>query len=211
MNNHKRILILSPHTDDAELGCGGSIYKFLKDGCEVFWVVFSSCEDSLPDNLPPDTLVNEFTNVVNHLNLKDYIIGDFKVRHLTENRQAVLDSLINLRNEFKPSLVIGPSLHDLHQDHITVANEMVRAFKGSASILSYELPWNNITFETQFFVKLSTAHIKKKTLLLGFYKSQIEMGRPYFNEEFIKGLAAVRGAQVNYQYAESFELIRWII
>ena len=39
-NNFKKILVLAPHTDDAELGCGGTIAKFIEVGKEVFWAVF---------------------------------------------------------------------------------------------------------------------------------------------------------------------------
>lgn len=209
MNNHKRILILSPHTDDAELGCGGSICKFLQQGHEIYWMVFSTCEESLPKNLPSDTLERECEDVLNCLNIRQADIHHLPVRRFSEYRQDILDSLIKIRDKFNPTLVIGPSVNDLHQDHIVIANEMVRAFKGSASILSYELPWNHLIFETQFFVKLSSEQIEKKIELLKFYKSQ--NARIYFSEYFTKGLALVRGAQVNNQYAESFEVIRCII
>ena len=118
--------------------------------------------------------------------------------------------LIKIRKEFSPELVIGPSLNDFHQDHSVVANEMIRAFKTSASILCYELPWNHVKFETQFFVKLNESHIKNKITILDFYKSQLQVNRHYFSTNFIKGLAHTRGAQVNTEYAEAFEVVRWI-
>jgi LmbE family N-acetylglucosaminyl deacetylase len=213
MDRHNNILILSPHTDDAELGCGGSISKFLEEGHRVYWVVFSTAENSLPENLPPDTLVKEFKNVVNHIKLKEdaFTVFRFPVRRLSEYRQEVLENLIKIKKQFNPELVIGPSLNDLHQDHIVVANEMIRAFKSSSSILSYELPWNHISFNTQFFVKLNESQINQKIDLLRFYKSQFAIKRFYFSEDFIKGLAMTRGAQINNQYAEAFEVIRWII
>jgi hypothetical protein len=109
-----------------------------------------------------------------------------------------------------PDLVIGPSLHDFHQDHSIVANEMVRAFKTTASIICYELPWNHINFDTQFFSKLELHHINKKIEVLKSYRSQCAKKRHYFSDEFIKGLAATRGAQIETEYAEAFEVIRWI-
>ncbi len=131
-----KVLILSPHTDDAELACGGSIIKFLQEGHELLWVVFSVAEESLPEFLPKDTLKKEFLEITKHLNLheKNYIIYNFKVRHLQENRQEVLENLITIRDEFLPDLVLAPSFSDYHQDHQVVANEAVRAFKMSASI-----------------------------------------------------------------------------
>ncbi len=211
--NYNNILILAPHTDDAELGCGGFIIKSIEGKKNIFWVVFSTAEESLPDNMPKDTLKKEFKNVLNSLELKsnNSKIFNFKVRHLHENRQEILEELVLIRKEFSPDLVIGPSLNDLHQDHIIVANEMVRAFKGTSSIISYELPWNHITFNTQLFIKLSKNHIQKKFDLLKNYKSQLIKERNYFSKEFIFGLAKTRGVQVNAEFAETFEVVRWII
>ena len=52
----EKILILAPHTDDGEFGCGGSIAKFIDQGAEVTYAAFSTAEESLPPDLPPDTL-----------------------------------------------------------------------------------------------------------------------------------------------------------
>ena len=207
------ILILSPHTDDAELGAGGTISKFLSEGQKIKWVVFSTAEESLPKELPSDTLSREFKNVYKSLGLKDddVEIFHFKVRHLNYHRQEVLEELYKIKKSFNPDLVIGPSMNDLHQDHKTVAEEMLRAFKSSSSIISYELPWNHLTFNTQMFIKLDDNQIIKKLEMLNHYESQIKLGRYYFSEDFIRGLALTRGAQINHKFAEAFEVIRWII
>lgn len=211
--NAMRILILSPHADDAELGCGGSIVKFIEEGCTILWVVFSTAEESLPKDLPPDTLKKEFLGVIRDLGLKerDYKIYSFRVRHLHERRQEILEELIKMRNGFNPDLVIIPSLNDYHQDHQVVANEAVRAFKTNASIIGYELPWNHVTFDTNLFIKLNKHHIERKFKILQNYKSQFKKGRIYFSKEYILGLAKVRGTQCNAEYAEAFEVIRWIM
>jgi LmbE family N-acetylglucosaminyl deacetylase len=207
-----RILILSPHTDDAELGCGGSICRFLAEQNEIYWVVFSTAEDSLPDNLPKDTLVKEFQSVADYLNLNSsqYMVNNFQVRKLSEKRQEVLELLVKIRNDFSPHLVVGPSLNDYHQDHIVVANEMIRAFKMNSSIICYELPWNQVTFNSQLFIKLDQQHMDMKIRMLQKYHSQMALNRNYFSENFIRGLAYTRGAQIGSVFAEAFEVIRWI-
>jgi len=211
MDNQK-VLILSPHTDDAELGCGGTIAKLLNEGKEIFWIVFSTADDSLPISMKKNTLELEFLEVVNNLqiNMKNIFINHFRVRYLHEKRQEILELLIKIRNEFKPNLVIGPSLNDFHQDHVIVANEMVRAFKSHSSIISYELPWNYLTFNTQLFYKVDKENIERKISMLLSYKSQIIKNRSYFSKSYIKGLALTRGIQVNSKYAEAFEVIKWI-
>ena len=208
----EKVLILSPHTDDAELGAGGTIQKYIEQKKNILWVVFSTAEESVPKKLPKNTLEKEFLKVAKKLNLsKNQIqINKFHVRKLHEKRQEVLELLIKIRNSFRPDLVIGPSLNDFHQDHVVVSTEMVRAFKTHSSIISYELPWNNVTFNTQYFEKLTKEQINKKVDILSCYKSQVIKNRNYFDKDFIFGLARTRGVQINTDYAESFEVIRWI-
>lgn len=208
-----KILVLSPHTDDAELGCGGTIVKLLERGDEIFWIVFSTAEASLPVGLPKDTLKREYLNVLNTLDLNEDCskIFDFKVRNLDNYRQEILEELVKARGEYHPDVVIGPSLNDFHQDHQVIAHEMVRAFKTTSSIICYELPWNYINFNTQCFIKLKRAHIEKKCEVLNNYRSQLMKEKPYFSREYIYGLAKTRGIQCDSEYAEAFEVIRWML
>jgi LmbE family N-acetylglucosaminyl deacetylase len=207
----KKILLLSPHTDDIELGCGGTVCKLLEEGNDIHWIVFSTAEMSLK-NAPKDTLQKEFLCVVKELNLSNdsYKIYPYEVRKLDTVRQEILDELIHVRNTFKPDIVFTPSLNDFHQDHQVVVSETIRAFKTTTAIISYELPWNYINFSTQLFCKLTTKHIDMKWKLLQHYKSQL-VDKPYFDRDVVYGSAKVRGVQCNAEYAEAFEVIRWII
>lgn len=208
-----RTLFISPHTDDVELGAGGTLIKLLEGGNEILWVVFSTAETSLPADTPKETLRNEFLDVVTSIGLKenDYKIFDFKVRYLPSHRQEILDEMIKMKKEYSPDLIVGPSLNDHHQDHEVVAKEMLRAFKDSSTIICYELPWNHIEFKTQLFVKIDESHLNKKIRLLKKYDSQIMLDRPYFSEEYIRGWASMRGVQVKAEFAEAFEVVRWIM
>jgi LmbE family N-acetylglucosaminyl deacetylase len=206
-----KILVVSSHTDDAELGAGGSIIRFLDEGHEIMWVTFSIAEDSLPKGFPKNALKKEFMRVLEYLKIKKYKIFNFRVRHLHKHRQSILDSLIKIRDTFSPNLVLTTSQYDFHQDHKIVTEETIRAFKNSASILGYELPWNHLKFSSTFFVKLKQEHLDKKYHILQFYKTQIAIKKMYFSKEFIYSLANVRGVQCQSHYAESFEIIRWII
>jgi len=55
----KRVLALSPHTDDIELGCGGTMARWMDDGAAMFTAAFSTAEASLPPGSPPDRLREE--------------------------------------------------------------------------------------------------------------------------------------------------------
>ncbi len=207
------ILILSPHTDDAELGCGGSIVKFLGEGHKIYWAVFSTAEESLPEGMPKDSLKKEFCSVIDNLgmSLESCLVYNFKVRSLHQHRQEILEELVKMKTDFDPDMVIGPSVNDLHQDHQVIANEMIRAFKTSSSIICYELPWNHISFMTQLFIKLKKDHVARKCEILKEYRSQLMKDKLYFSKQFIYGLAKTRGVQCNANYAEAFEVVRWMI
>tara|TARA_Y100001954_G_C15795003_1_gene597138 strand:- start:32 stop:670 length:639 start_codon:yes stop_codon:yes gene_type:complete len=208
----KKILFLSPHTDDVELGAGGTLCKYIENNYQIYWLVFSTAVESVPKGMPKNTLRLEFLNVIKKLGLnsKNFKIFDIPVRRFNEHRQSILESLINVRNSFKPDLVIGPSQYDIHQDHRVISNEMVRAFKSNCSILGYELPWNNPKFKSQYFEKIDKSLMDKKYEILKSYSSQISLNRNYFDKDFIFGLARTRGVQINSKYAEAYEVIRWI-
>ncbi|HDI73125.1 MAG TPA: PIG-L family deacetylase [Candidatus Altiarchaeales archaeon] len=213
MKSKQRILVLSPHTDDGEIGCGGTIAKFIEEGKDVFYVALSVCEDSIPKNLSKNTLEEEVRKATRILGIKEenLLVYKNRVRSFPAIRQDLLETIIELRDKIKPDLVFIPSLNDVHQDHQVIANEALRAFKTTSSIFCYEEPWNHLNFSTLAFIALDKRHIQKKWNALKCYQSQILQGRPYFTKEFIEGLARIRGTQINSGYAEAFEVLRWIL
>lgn len=211
MNESNRVLILAPHTDDGEFGCGGTIAKMINEGKEVFYVAFSDCEKSLDPGMAADTLIKELMCATKILGIpKDnVIIKKYEVRCFGRDRQDILEDMVYFNNHINPDLVFLPSPKDLHQDHNTIAMEGLRAFKLSSTILGYEVPWNNLSFNTTSFVTLTEDNINRKIDALKCYESQIN--RFYSSEQFIRSLAITRGTQIGTQYAETFDVLRWII
>ncbi len=206
----EKILVLAPHVDDGEIGCGGSIAKWLEQGKDVYYVAFSIAEKSIPKKWPSDILLTEVKKATKVLGIKpdNLIVFRYDVRTFPLHRQEILEDLIRLKTQINPSLVLLPSLNDIHQDHKTIAEEGIRAFK-QYTVMGYEEPWNNIAFETRVFLPLEERHVAKKIEALRCYETQRH--RKYLDEEFIRGLARTRGTQIEGKYAESFELLRWII
>lgn len=206
----KRVLILSPHTDDGELGMGGTIASLIDKDVDVYIYAFSNASRSLPKDLPENTLEIEFRKAMKVLGIKknNAFIGNHEVRTFTYHRQEILDKMIELRKNIDPDLVFLPSTSDIHQDHQVISNEGLRAFK-TRCLLGYELPWNNISFPTNCFHILERKHIDKKIEALSCYQTQ--KYRSYLNPEFIQSLAITRGTQIQVKYAEAFEIIRWIL
>ena len=203
-------MVLAPHTDDGEFGCGGSIARFLEEGNDVYYVAFSTAKESVPEGMPKNILEIEVKKATKRLGIdpKKLIIYRFTVRKLNYIRQDILEEMVKINRDIKPDLVFMPSPHDTHQDHFTVSKEGMRAFK-ETSILGYEIPWNNFTFQTQSFIHLEKRHIDKKIYALDAYNSQ--KMRSYATKEYIESLAITRGVQISGKYAEAFEVIRWII
>lgn len=210
LSKFQTVYILAPHTDDGELGAGGTISKLIEMGADVYYFAFSTAETSVPEGFPKDILKTEVINATTKLGIKkdNVIIYNYEVRKLNYARQEILEDLIKHRNQLRPDLVLMPSLNDIHQDHSTIAQEGLRAFKNT-TILGYELIWNNLHFDTTSFVKLDKKHIQSKSDALKEYKSQGI--RDYMSEEFIFSLAKTRGVQIGSEYAESFEVIRLVI
>lgn len=193
------VLVLSPHTDDGELGAGGTIARLAEEGAIVHYLAFSA---------PRPELRDECKSATDILGIARLTVLDFEHRAFPGHRQDILQAMIDLRQEGAPNLVLCSALNDIHQDHQVVAAEAVRAFK-HCSILGYEQPWNNLEFATRLFVRLEQGHVDAKVAALACYESQRH--RAYLSAGFLPGLARTRGAQIESTYAEAFDVLRWII
>jgi LmbE family N-acetylglucosaminyl deacetylase len=208
--NFKKVLVLAPHTDDGELGAGGFISKLISEGADVTYVAFSTANESVAAHLPNDILAREVVEATEILGISgaNRIVFDFPVRKFSYLRQEILESLIQIRQSKNFDLVLLPSVKDVHQDHGVIAAEGVRAFKGT-SILSYELIWNNLEFSNTCFVPIDQNQLDMKISALQSYVSQSH--RAYMQADFIRSLARTRGVQIGVDYAECFEVVRWVI
>lgn len=209
MTSIKTALVLAPHPDDGEFGCGASIHKLSQKGVEVHYAAFSPCTISVPDGFKKDILYKELEKAATKLGIDESNLHtfDFPVRNFPANRQAILDTLIQLRKRIKPDLVLLPNSDDVHQDHQVIHQEGIRTFK-HCCLLGYELPWNNLQFTSNFHYRVSQSNLDAKWNAINEYESQ--SFRSYKSAEFCEGLARVRGTQVDSEFAEAFELIRWI-
>ena len=203
------ILVLSPHTDDGEFGCG-SIARFVSEGKNVFYVAFSIAEKSVPPEYPHDILSFEVKEAMKVLGIKEenLILLTYVVREFPANRQSILDDILAIKQDFKPGMVMLPSTHDTHQDHQVIAQEGFRAFK-DVTMMGYEQPRNNLSFPTNVFVTLTERDIQLKIKAIKCYESQV--GRIASSVEHYENLAKIRGMQVGVEYAEVFEAIRWVM
>ena len=210
IQHFRTVLVLAPHTDDGEFGCGGTMARLIESGAEVTYAAFSTAAKSVPPDFPRDILAREVREATAVLGIDEahLRIYDFAVRTFPTVRQEILEEMILLQQELDPDCVLMPALIDLHQDHKTVAEEGLRAFKRT-TVMAYEIPWNNLNFSHQAYVRLEDRHVEKKVQALACYKSQ--QHRNYTREDYIRNVALTRGIDVGCDYAEVFEVYRWIL
>lgn len=208
--DNKKILVLAPHTDDGELACGATLSRCLREGANIHYVAFSCCEESLPNGWPKDTLVEELNAAMQVLGIsqENIHILNYRVRYFESNRQKILEDMVKFQRIIEPDIVFMPSVHDVHQDHVTIAKEGLRAFK-KKTIFSYEVPWNNYTFNNQAFFQVEQQDAEKKCQMVGCYRSQSH--RDYATEESTISLLRTNGMRIGAEYAEVFEVPRMIL
>lgn len=199
----KTILAIAPHVDDVELGAGATIYNLGKNNT-VYYVGLS-----LPPLVDMGVFMQEFTNSAKCLELKpeNIILRNYDPRNLFDARSEILQLFYDLNKKYKPDLVLIPNSYDMHQSHEVVHAEGCRAFKHT-TILGYELPWNYMEFSMDVFITLNQESLQAKVDAVNAYTTQ--KSRTFFSNNIVEDLARVRGKQIEREYAECFELIRWI-
>lgn len=209
-NKISKILVISAHADDMELGCGATINKLIEEGKEVYNLVLSLRRKTVPPDFPKKELIRETIESSKAIGIKEdnNIIKEYEHRIFPRIRQEILDEIYHQAKAIEPDLVFTTSVDDTHQDHKVVAEETFRALKNT-NIVSYGFFWNMIFHRINLYSVIEEKHLERKIKAVQCYRSQMK-GRVYFNPEYIRSLAITQGANIKVKYAESFEIIRWI-
>lgn len=210
--NVKDVLVLSAHTDDMEVGAGGTVRLLVESGAKVKSVVFSDCKKSVDTTkYPIDVLRKECKAAAKHIGITDLTIYELPVRELPAYRQEILEMIYTLRKENNFDLVFTTWGNDLHQDHKVVAEETFRAFmKSDVSVLSYEIAGNSPGFTPEVFIPLTEKDVEKKIEMLSLYKSQVER-RGYFTINAVRSVMGYQGHHCGAIYAEAFVQHRGVV
>lgn len=210
--NVENVLVLSPHTDDMEVGAGATVRLLVDNGAKVKSLVFSDCKKSVDTKkYPTDVLRKECQAAAKHLGIKDLKIMELPVRDFPEHRQEILETIYALRKENDFDLVLTPWIGDLHQDHKVVAEETIRAFmRTDVSVLSYEVAGSSPGFTPEIFVPLGDEDVQRKIEMLNLYKSQVDR-RGYFTVDAVKSTMGYHGLHCGRAYAEAFTIHRGVI
>lgn len=198
----KRVLFLGAHPDDIELGCGALLHHIVKQ-TEILCVTLSDNQK----NLDLQNVKEEQYASLNILGVpkEKIIFGPFTTRVFPHSRQEILEYLLSLRKNFKPDLIFVHSKQDVHQDHLTMTEEALRAYRG-ITVLGFDVVRSSYGFFPHFLIEVDEDDVNKKIEALSQYQTYRD--RYYFNAELTRSIMIRHGALAELPYAEGFDILR---
>ncbi len=198
----KHILFLGAHPDDIELGCGALIHHIVQQ-TDILCVTLS-------DNRKNPELTNvraEQYEAMKVLGVPEekMLFGPFTTRVFPDERQEILEYFLQLRREFDPDLIFVHSKQDVHQDHLTMTDEALRAFRG-ITVLGFDVVRSSYGFFPHFLVEVTEEDVNKKVEALAKYQTYRD--KYYFNSELTRSIMVRHGALAECPFAEGFDILR---
>ena len=196
-----QILCLGAHSDDIEIGCGGTILRLVRDqpSCDFHWVVFSATGRRAEE---ARRSAGEFVPATRLARLTLATFRDGFMPFLGAEIKATFEEL---KRSIAPDLILTHNRQDAHQDHRLIAELTWNTFRDHM-ILEYEVPkYDGDLGRPSVFVPLPPDICERKVTLLGdLFRSQRE--RQWFGSETFLSLMRLRGIECNAPsgYAEAF-------
>ena len=186
------ILCVGAHPDDIEIGCGGTLIKWLesKNIKLINWIVFSS--DGIRKKEAKKS-AELFTDDKCELNLQ---INNYKDSFLPYEGAKVKDYFLSVKDSTKPDIIFTHYRNDLHQDHRFISNLTHNIYRDHL-IFEYEIPkYDGDLGNPNIFIQLDGDIITKKfDLIDNCFKSQKD--NLWFSKEKLSSINIVRGIESN--------------
>jgi N-acetylglucosamine malate deacetylase 1 len=198
----KRVLFLGAHPDDIELGCGALIHHIAP--------ISNLLCVTLSDNQKNPSLKNVVDEARKSMAVlgvpKDCVVfGPFATRVFPEARQQILEYFLQLRSDYKPDIIFVHTKNDVHQDHLTMTNEALRAFRG-ITVLGFDVVRSSHGFFPDFLIEVNEQDVDAKIEALSQYETYRD--KYYFNSELTRSILVRHGALAEKQFAEGFDILR---
>ncbi len=195
----KRILCLGAHSDDIEIGCGGTILRLLADSekLEFYWMVLCANSQRAEE---AQRSANAFLEGARK---KTVVVKSFRDGFLPYIGAPVKECFEKIKREFAPDVIFTHFRNDLHQDHRMVSELTWNTFRNHL-ILEYEIPKYDGDLGTpNTFVPVSDELCRKKIkLLMRYFRTQTN--KHWFTEDLLVALPRIRGMECGVRYAEAF-------
>ncbi len=198
----KQLLFIGAHPDDIELGCGAMIHNVLGK-TDVLCVTLSDNQKN-PELVG---LVDEHYRSMELLGVprENVILGQFETRKFPHARQEILEYMLELKRSYRPDVVFVHTKADIHQDHGTVTEEALRAFRGT-TVLGFDCLRSSYGFFPHFLVEVTEEDVERKLCALAEYKTY--NNRYYFDPTILRATLIRHGALAECKYAEGFDILR---
>lgn len=200
---HKKltVLCLGAHSDDIEIGCGGTLLRLLHDHPEstVVWVVFSARGRRKQEALQSANVI------LKQAGATQIITKAFKESFFPYQGEAIKKCFEDLKSTVSPDLIFTHYRDDLHQDHRVICDLTWNTFR-KHQILEYEIPkYDGDLGRPNFYAPLRNEYAQEKVdVLMRIFATQ--QVRPWFSEDTFFSLMRLRGVEANSteKYAEAF-------
>jgi LmbE family N-acetylglucosaminyl deacetylase len=198
-------LVIAPHIDDEAIGCGGILDK------DTF-VYFCGVDESNQEGRP-----SAYTRLIEARFAADWLEFDYVINFHTEVNQYEVQEIIpwleRTINEETPDKIFIP-YWGYNQDHKVVYDACMVALRPHdknffvKKVLVYEgihdMLWPPYSFTPNYFVPID---ITRKIAAYECHASQV---RSFRSPDMIRNLAALRGSAIGVEYAEAFQILRWV-
>lgn len=197
----KCILFLGAHSDDIEIGCGGTILQLADQipNCDIHWVVFSA-RDSRETEASCSA-----SNMLSPFESSSISVCQFRDGYFPSHYDEIKNAFEGLKKHVQPDLVFTHYYRDLHQDHRLISEMTWNTFRDHV-VLEYEIPkFDGDIGSPNVFLPLSNDDVERKCEhLREYFVSQ--RSRHWFAEEVFLGLMRLRGMECRSPsgYAEGF-------
>ena len=195
------VLCLGAHSDDIEIGCGGTILRILQthNNCNITWVVFSAQAHRRREAL------SSARSFLKDACSKTIITKGFKESYFPYRGEEIKGFFEQLKKQVNPDLILTHYRHDLHQDHRVICELTWNTFR-KHQILEYEIPkYDGDLGQPNVYMSLTKTlcETKVKYLMDGF---STQRGREWFTEDTFYALLRLRGIESTApeKYAEAF-------
>ena len=196
-----RILCLGAHSDDIEIGCGGTILRLLEENpaAEVHWVVLATSERRRTEAVESANLF------LANARRKEIVVKEFRDGYFPYVGSEIKDFFEELKKKISPDLILTHYREDLHQDHRLVSELTWNTFRNHL-ILEYEIvKYDADLGAPNFFVHLTESIARKKIqTIVGCFNSQGD--KSWFTEDVFSSILRLRGVESNApdKYAEAY-------
>ena len=202
-----KILAIGAHPDDIEVGCSGTLAKYVRNGHDVYLLVMTE------GGMGGESTIRkkEQARSAKILKPREVIWGGYKDTLLSPHMNQMVQEIETFLKQIVPDFILVHHEEDTHQDHRSLAKATISATRYVRNVLFYEGPTTRNFSPTVFVDIKETIDTKFATLLA--HQSQVEKTNieGLSITDVVRSTAVFRGIQGRVQFAEAFVPLRLFI